>query len=272
MNYPHAYSAVAALCAVVSAIPAHAIELDTLDLNISKNRLSFDTATFDSSYIALDASGTLIDDFGFELGAASGTPSDTRRGASSIHRLSAALTFDVNDIVELGLYYDWGGYTWLTSHDTRTYGLQARLEHEDWSVTGYLGRSDYSALGVTDTAKTFGLDLQRRFGPRFAVGAFYDHETLSLADLQRYGLTLDWRLTKPGTVPVTLRASAGQHRLDGETSQNFALTLNIALKGDGRFDRGSFHPRSGFHDGFAITGLHSGPSAPTYCELYDCDD
>lgn len=272
MNYPNAFSAAAALCAVMSAIPAHAIELDTLDLNISKNRLSFDTATFDSRYIALDASGRVTDRIGFELGAANGTPSDTLRGASSIHRLSAALIYDVNDMVELGLYYDWGGYTWLTSHDSRTYGLQARLEHADWSVTGYLGQSDYSALGVADNAKTFGLDVQRRFGSRFAVGAYFDHETLSLADLQRYGLTLDWRLPKSGAVPVTLRASAGHHRLDGETRENIALTLNIALKGDGRFDRGNFHPHSGFHDGFAITGLHSGPSAPTYCELYVCDD
>ncbi len=260
------------LFAFTASLPAYAIELDTLDLYISKNRLSFDTATFDSSYFALDASGTLFDDFGFELGAANGTPSDALRGASSIHRLSAALTYDVNEMVELGLYYDWGGYTWLTSHKTRTYGLQARLEHADWSATGYLGRSDYSALGVADKAKTFGLDVQRRFGSRFAIGAYFDHEALSLADLQRYGLTLDWRLTKPGTVPVTLRASAGQHRLDGETSRNIALTLNIALKGDGRFDRGSFHPHSGLHDGFAITGLHSGPTAPTYCELYDGDD
>lgn len=260
------------LFAFTASLPAYAIELNTLDLNVSQNRLSFDTATFDSRYVSLDASGTVTDRIGFELGAANGTPSDARRGASSIHRLSAALTYDVNDMVELGLYYDWGGYTWLTSHDTRTYGLQARLEHADWSVTGYLGQSDYSALGVTDKAKTIGLDVQRRFGSRFAIRAYFDHETLSLADLQRYGLTLDWRLSKSGALPVTLRASAGHHRLDGEASQNFALTLNIALKGDGRFDRGSFHPHSGFHDGFAITGLHSGPSAPTYCELYDCDD
>jgi hypothetical protein len=263
-----------ALPVSLSPMAGHSFEIENMDLTVGTNRI-IGTDVFNNSKVALDnkqitfdMSGRFTDRIGFELGGGKAKPSESFRGASDVRRLSAALTYDISDQFELGVYSDWSGFTWLSDYDTQSYGLQARYATDIWQISGYLGKSDYKKLGVPDKADNFGLNLHYTISDRFGLGGYYDYEQLSLVKLQRYGLAVDWRLTNRGQQPVILRASAGKHKIDSKAVNNFALTLHIPLKGKGRFDRSRFHPHSGFHDGYAITGLHSGPTAPTFCTLY----
>lgn len=269
----HLFKTAALLCLMIAPTAGHSIELETLDLTLSTNRIngnSLDNSTvyLDNKQVTVDASGTLVGRLGFELGAGAADPSDSLRGANNVRRLSTALTFDVSDKIEIGAYGDWARFDWLGRYETNSYGLQARYSDAAWQISGYLGQSDYGELGVADKADNFGLDAQYGISDRLMLGAYYDYENLSLAKLQRYGLNLGWRVSNSGQVPVILRASIGKHQIDSSKSNSFAITLHVPLKGDGRFDRSGFTPHSGFQDGYAITGLHSGPSAPHFCTLY----
>lgn len=257
-----------------SPIVGHSFEIENTDFTVSTNRVDGNDlfngtkVALDNKQVTFDVSGKITERLGFELGAAKAKPSGHFRGASDVRRFSAALTYDISEQLELGIYKDWAGFSWLGDYKTQSYGLQARYITDRWQVGSYLGQSDYNQLGVTDKANTFGLNVHNAVTDRFGLGAYYDYEKLSLTKLRRYGIALDWRLTAGGQRPVILRVSAGKHKIDNRATNNFALTLHVPLKGEGRFDRSRFHPHSGFHDGYAITGLHSGPTAPSYCTLF----
>lgn len=263
----------ALLCLTVTPTMGHSIELETLDLTFSANRIKGtgvdgSSVDLDNTQITLDAAGTVMGPLGFELGAGAATPSDTFRGADNMQRLSVALTYDLSNTIEVGAYGDWAQFDWYGKYRVNGYGVQARYVTDDWQVSGYLGQMDYDDLRVSDKADTLGLNVQYAASDRWAVGAYYDYEELSLVKLQRYGLSLGWRLTQTEQLPVILRASAGRHQIDDDTSDNFSVTLHIPLKGSGRFDRSRFGPHSAFLDGYAITGIHYGPTAPSWCTRY----